>query len=110
MKKKKKIPNQHNIILELVRHTDPAVAANGYQSHAEPNANGTPDEGGGGGLLALICASLCKDTPLAEAFGPATNDNANNNNAQPLLTPVQNGESHFSESSEQRTFTKKKKC
>ena len=77
-----------------MRHSDKVTStnANGYQSHAEANPNGArTDEGGG--LLALICASLCKDTPLAEAFAP-TNDNINNNNGQmaPLMSPVTNGE------------------
>lgn len=78
-----------NIILELVRHTDAVTASNGFQSNAEPYANGTRNDEGGG-LLALICASLCKDTPLADSFGPQ-NDNVNNN-SQPLMSPVQNGE------------------
>jgi hypothetical protein len=74
-----------------VKHTDPITSSNGYQSHAEVNANGTrSDEGGGGGLLALICASLCKDTPLAEAFADNTNNNAQQ--GQQLLSPIQNGE------------------
>lgn len=64
------------------------TAENGYQSHAEANTNGTRSDEGGG-LLALICATLCKDTPLGEAYG--ANDNINNN-AQPLMSPVQNGE------------------
>lgn len=41
----------------------------------------------------MICGSLCKDTPLAEMFGAGPNENVNNNNnAQPLMSPVQNGE------------------
>lgn len=88
--KRKTIPC-HNIILELVKHTDAATAANGYQSYAEPNGPQTDD--GGGNLLALICGSLCKDTPLAGMFGPPPNENMNNNNtAQPLMAPIQNGE------------------
>lgn len=73
-----------------MKHTDAMTSTNGYQSHAEANTNGTRSDEGGGGLLAMICASLCKDTPLAEAFG--ANNNINNNNAQPLMSPVQNGE------------------
>lgn len=77
-----------------MKHTDAVTSTNGYQSHAENTANGTRSDEGGGGILALICGSLCKDTPLAEMFGPGPNDNINNNNAnaQPLMTPVQNGE------------------
>lgn len=73
-----------------MKHSDAITSSNGYQSHAEANVNGTRNDEGGGNLFSLICGSLCKDTPLAEAFGP--NDNINNNNAQPLMTPVQNGE------------------
>lgn len=52
--------------------------------------NGTrTDEGGGMDLLALLCGSLCKGTPLADSYG---DNNINNNNAQPLTAPVQNGE------------------
>jgi hypothetical protein len=76
-----------------VKHTDPITSANGYQSHAEPNANSTRNDEGGGGILALICGALCKDTPLAEIFAPPT-DNINNNaqQGQQLLSPIQNGE------------------
>lgn len=75
-----------------MKHTDSATATNGYQSYAATNVQQQPEEGGGN-LLALICGSLCKDTPLAEMFGPPPNDNANNNTAaQPLMTPIQNGE------------------
>lgn len=73
-----------------MRHSDGITATNGYQSHAEANTNSTRSDEGGGNFLALICGALCKDSPLAEAFG--ANDNINNNNAQPLMTPVQNGE------------------
>lgn len=76
-----------------MKHTDAVTSTNGYQSHAEANVNGTRSDEGGGNILALICGSLCKDTPLAEMFGATPNDNMNNNNnAQPLMTPVQNGE------------------
>lgn len=51
--------------------------------------NGQTEEGGGG-ILALLCATFCKDSPLAEAFG--ANDNANNNQNTPLLSPITNGE------------------
>jgi hypothetical protein len=74
-----------------VKHTDAVTPSNGYQSHAEANGNGTRNDEGGG-ILALICGSLCKDTPLAEMFGPGANDNVNNNSAQPLMAPIQNGE------------------
>jgi hypothetical protein len=85
----------HTIILELVKHTDATESqTNGYQSYATQNGTQAESSGDGGGLLALICGSLCKDTPLAEMFGPPANDNINNNTAQPLSTPVQNGE-HF---------------
>lgn len=85
------------IILELVRHTDAMAATNGHQTYAETNGNNNsrPDEGGGvGGILSLICGALCKDTPLAEMFAtPAAGDNLNNNNnATPLMAPIQNGE------------------
>lgn len=75
-----------------MKHTDATMvpAANGYQSYAEANTNGTRSDEGGGNLLALICASFCRDSPLAEAYG--ANDNVNNNNAEPLMKPVQNGE------------------
>lgn len=77
-----------------MKHTDTVTATNGYQSQAGANTNGTNgtrDDEGGGNLFALICGALCKDTPLAEAFGP--NDNINNNsNSTPLMSPVQNGE------------------
>lgn len=32
----------------------------------------------GGGILAIICGALCKDTPLAEAFGVSNNNNNDN--------------------------------
>lgn len=74
-----------------MKHTDAVTSSKGYESHAEVNANGTrSDEGGGGGILAMICASLCKDTPLAEAFADNTNNNAQQ--GQQLLSPIQNGE------------------
>jgi len=77
-----------------VKHTDATQATNGYQSYAEPNGQQQQQQEEGGGLLALICGSLCKDTPLAEMFGPPPNENNVNNNtaAQPLMTPIQNGE------------------
>lgn len=62
--------------------------------NAQPNGTQAESGGDGGGLLALICGSLCKDTPFAETFGPTQNDNLNNNTAQPLMAPIQNGE-HF---------------
>lgn len=92
--KKTKIPF-HIIILELVKHTDATASpTNGYQSYAQPNESQTA--GDGGSLLSLICGSLCKDTPFAEMFGAnqQQNDNFNNNTAQPLMAPIQNGE-HF---------------
>lgn len=76
-----------------MKHTDAVTSTNGYQSHAEVNANSTrSDEGGGGSLLALICGSLCKDTPLAEVFTPSENTNNNAQQGQRLLSPIQNGE------------------
>ena len=76
-----------------MKHTDATQATNGYQSYAEPNGQQQQQEEGGN-LLALICGSLCKDTPLATMFGPPPNENNFNNNtaAQPLMTPIQNGE------------------
>lgn len=53
----------------------PQQNTNGYQQQAyasqvnAPGPNGVEDEPGGG-LLSLICGSLCKDTPLATLFGP----------------------------------------
>ncbi|KAL7037818.1 hypothetical protein ACKWTF_009372 [Chironomus riparius] len=84
----------HSMRDELVKHTDAAQATNGYQSYAEVNGQQQQQEEGGGNLLALICASLCKDTPLATLFGPPPNENNINNNtaATPLMTPIQNGE------------------
>lgn len=73
-----------------MKHTDAVTSQNGYQNNAEMNER---PEDGGGNLLALICGALCKDTPLAEAFG--ANDNQNNNNqnqSQPLMNPIRNGE------------------
>ncbi|XP_070491608.1 calpain-A isoform X2 [Chironomus tepperi] len=81
----------HSMRDELVKHTDAAQVQNGYQSYAATNGQQQQQEEGGGNLLALICGSLCKDTPLAEMFGPPPNDNMNNNAAaQPLMTPIQN--------------------
>lgn len=76
-----------------MKHTDAITSANGFQQNAEVNANNTRNDEGGGSLLAMICGSLCKDTPLAEVFGPPT-DNTNNNaqQGQQLLKPIQNGE------------------
>lgn len=92
---KKHISKKKHFILELVKHTDATASpSNGYQSYAQPNGTQTESNGDGGGLLALICGSLCKDTPFAETFGANQNDNINNNTAQPLNAPVQNGE-HF---------------
>ena len=79
-----------------MKHTDAAQAANFNQSYAQTNGtNGQQpqQEEGGGNFLAMICGSLCKDTPLAEMFGPPQNDNVNNNTAStPLMAPIQNGE------------------
>lgn len=69
-----------------MKHTDGVTAQKGYQNDAEMNEQSE----NGGGLLALICATFCKDTPLAEAFG--VNDNPNNNQSAPLMSPIQNGE------------------
>lgn len=82
----------HSMRDELVKHTDATQATNGYQSYAEPNGQQQQQPEDGGNLLALICGSLCKDTPLATMFGPPPNENSFNNNtaAQPLMTPIQN--------------------
>jgi hypothetical protein len=74
-----------------VKHTD-ITSQNGYSNNAEMN-NAERPEDGGGNMLAMLCATFCKDTPLAEAFG--ANDNQNNNNpsqTQPLMNPIRNGE------------------
>jgi hypothetical protein len=103
---KKTIHTHQNIILELVKHTDAVTSSNGYQNQAyadgidQQNANND-----GGNLLSLICGSLCKDTPLAEMFGPPPNDNVNNNaTSQPLMTPIQNGEHICQDAQSQRNF------
>lgn len=73
-----------------MKHTDGVTAQNSYQNNAE--MNGQSDDSGGG-FLALICATFCKDTPLAEAFGVNDNtNNTNNNQSSPLKSPIQNGE------------------
>lgn len=74
-----------------MKHSDTVTSQNGYSNNAENNAE-RPEEGGAN-ILALICGALCKDTPLAEAFG--ANDNQNNNSSnqtQPLMNPIRNGE------------------
>lgn len=58
------------------------------------NNNAEPESGG---LLALICGSLCKDTPLAEMFSQSTNANTN---APAQNHVVQNGEIWFVELSD----------
>ncbi|XP_055589781.1 calpain-A-like isoform X3 [Uranotaenia lowii] len=65
---------------------------------SQQNATNYDGEGGGdagGGLLAQLCGLFCKDTPLAEVFGPAAPNGGGpqgdtNGNLQSQIVPIQN--------------------
>ena len=77
--------------IELVKKGQgPLLQATNTNGNVESsvNNNAEPDSGG---LLALICGSLCKDTPLAEMFNQS-NANGQTNAAAAPTHVVQNGE------------------
>ncbi|XP_055534118.1 calpain-A-like isoform X2 [Wyeomyia smithii] len=62
------------------------------KTHASQQNAANYDGGGqdaGGGLLAQLCGLLCKDTPLAEAFGATNGPADTNGNIQSEIIPIQ---------------------